>query len=180
MENKLKFSFSVQGTLERVASCPMGIYFVDVENNIYYFEPKEGLDATAARLTAMTMAALAAAAGAEGAQLIETIYEKCEAIKDKFVTKDGDDYKYRADVEGELVELVHTMYGSLYGCSEEKAFYFQSKHPGFLRDIEREKFVEGIKRDLEGDDPAARTGAEIVKDILNNWLELDPEDIIEE
>lgn len=180
MENKLKFSFSVRGTLEKVASCPMGVYYVDVENKIYFFEPAKDLDARAARLTAMTMAALAAAAGVEGGQLIGTIYEKCSAIKDKYVVKDGDTYKYDVTVDGELSELVRTKYGSLYGCKEEKTFYFKSNHPGFLRDIEKDKFLEGIQRDLESDNEETRTGATLVTEILEDWCELDPDDIVEE
>ena len=180
MENKLKFSFSIRGTLEKVASCPTGVYYVDVENKIYFFEPAKGLDAKAARFTAMTMAALAAAADVKGAQFIEAIYEKCNAIKDKYVVKDGDTYKYDATLNGELSELVRTKYGSLYGCKEEKVFYFKSNHPGFLRDIEKDKFLEGIQRDLKSDDEETRIGATLVTEIFDDWCELDPDDIVEE
>lgn len=176
-EKKLKFSLRVSGVLEKAVSCPLGTYYVCAEEKMYFFEPVEGIEEDTATRAATLMAALACQADTKAAKFVAAIYEKCDAIKKEYLKKDGDNYILDAKLDGELEALVESKYGILYGNGDEKLFFFDTPHTGFLRQIELEKFVEGIHNDIESDDDERQLGAEIVEEILKNWAELDPEDI---
>ena len=126
-------------------------------------------------MTATVLAAL----GVEHARVIVALYENFAEAPEKDVTKDGENYKYDFYVQGDLELFVETKYGCLYGSHEHEAYFFKSAHPGFLAPIELSKFVEGIERDIHGDDEDNKTSAELVKEILKKWVELDEEDIVE-
>lgn len=176
-EKKLKFSLRVTGVLEKAVSCPLGTYYVCAEEKMYFFEPMEGLEENAATKLATLMAAIACHADSNAAKFVAAIYERCDAVKKEYLKKDGDNYILDARLSGELEALVESKYGTLYGNDDEKLYFLDTPHPGFLRQIELEKFVEGIHADTESDDAERQLGAEIVEDILKNWVELDPEDV---
>lgn len=174
-KEKLGFSVHFHGTLEKAIGCPLGNYYVDIKNRMFYFEPTEGHNRRAARMTATVLAAL----GIEAARAIEVLYEDFAEVSEKDITKDGENYKYDFHVQGDLELFVETKYGCLYGSHEHETYFFKSAHPGFLAPIEFSKFIEGIERDIHGDNEDDKTGAELVKEILKTWVELDKEDIVE-
>lgn len=176
-EKKLKFSLHVGGVLEKAVSCPLGTYYVCAEKKLYFFEPMEGLEEVAATKAATIMAAIACHADSKAAKFVAAIYEKCDAVKKEYLRKDGDNYILDAKLDGELEALVESKYGTLYGNDDKKLYFLDTPHAGFLRQIELEKFVEGIHGDTESDDAERQLGAEIAEDILKNWVELDSEDI---
>lgn len=178
-DKKLKFSVHIHGKLEKAVESPLGFYHVDVEKELYYFEPKR--EDKPAEILDTIMAAMACAKGAKNAKVVGGILANFARLKKEQVQKQEDgEYTYDFKVEGELEEFVKTKFGSLYGLHQGELYYFKSAHGGFMRPIELKKFTEGIKNDLNSEDETERTGAELVMEILHDWTELDTEDIIEE
>ena len=181
MEKKLKYSVHAHGELEEAISCPLGTYCVDIKTKFYYFKSaKEGMPDEVANAAAEAMAHIAVLKGAKSAVAALVIHEKFELLKKEDITEKDGKLSYDFRIEGEMEEYVETKVGSLYADSEKKAFYFDTAKKGFMEPILKKKFYEGIKADLDSDDPEEKLGAECVMDIIKDWTELDDEDIIRE
>jgi hypothetical protein len=178
-DKKLSYSVHVKGELEKVMSCPVGIYYVDFKNELYYFEPKEGIDRKTAMITAVAFAVMASRRGIENGKAIRAIHENFEHLPEKHVNKDGDKYTYDFFISGDMHEFVsEDSMGSLYGDEEKKVYFFEAKMKGFLAPILRKKFFEGILNRLKSEDPEEKAMAIAVREILKDWTELDEDDII--
>jgi len=181
MEKTLKYSVHAHGELEEAISCPLGTYCVDMKTKFYYFKSaKEGMPDEVANAASEAMAHIAVLKGAKSAVAALVIHEKFELLKKKDITEKDGKLIYDFTIEGEMEEFVETKYGSLYGDADKEAFYFDSAKKGFMEPILKKKFYEGIKADLDSDDPEEKLGAECVIDIIKNWTELDEDDIVRE
>lgn len=176
-EKKLGYSVHLHGVLEAAIECPMGKYFVDMQHNAYFFEPKDG-DKHAEGI-ATIMAALADCKGIAGGKAVGKLITEYTRIPAEKVKKDGDNYVYDFRIEGEMDELVEfPSLGSIYGDTENEVVYFKAKHPNtFLAPLERIKVIEIIKKDTKS--PENGEAAEAILQIFRDWAELDDEDIVE-
>jgi hypothetical protein len=174
---KLGYSVHMHGVLEPAIECPMGKYFVDMENDLYTFEPKNG-DKNAEAI-ATIMAAIADHKGIAGGKAVGKLIENYGRLPLKKCQKKDDKYVYDFRIEGELEELVaFESLGSIYGNMENEVVYFKARHAKtFLAPLERAKAVECIKKDLK--DPEKAEAADAILQILSNWTELDDDDIVE-
>lgn len=181
MEKTLKYSVHAHGELEEAISCPLGTYCVDIKTKFYYFKSaKKEMPDDVAHAASEAMAHLAVLKGAKSATAALIIHEKFELLKKKDIEEKDGKLIYDFRIEGEMQEYVETKFGSLYADSEKEAFYFDSAKKGFMEPILKKKFYEGIKADLDSEDPEKQLGAECVIEIIKNWTELDDEDIIRE
>ena len=178
-EKKLGYSVHIHGDLEKAISCPMGVYYVDLKSQLYYFEPAEGLDEKPAELTSMIVSVIAAHRDIKTAKVVMAIHENFERLKKDQVSKQDDKYHYDFYVQGEMEAFVtEDTLGTLYGDHENEVFYFEPKHRGFMAPILKKKFFEGIAADLKSKDEENRVAAEAIGEIYENWTELDDEDIV--
>ena len=181
MEKTLKYSVHAHGELEEAIKCPLGTYCVDVKTKFYYFKSaKKEMPDEVANAAAEAMAHLAVLKGAKSATAALIIHEKFELLKKEDVKEEDGKLSYDFTIGGELVEYVETKYGSLYGDPEKNAFFFDASKKGFMEPILKKKFMDGIKADLDSDNEENKLGAECVMDIIENWTELDEDDIIRE
>jgi hypothetical protein len=175
----LNYSVHIKGELEKVMSCPVGIYYVDFKNELFYFEPKEGLDRKMAMVTAMAISVMASHRDIENGKAIRAIHENFEHIPEKHVKKEGDKYIYDFRVEGEMHDYItEDSMGVLYGDEENKVYFFEAKLKGFLAPILKRKFFEGILENRKSEDEEKKAMAIGVREILKDWTELDESDIV--
>jgi hypothetical protein len=181
MEKKLKYSVHIYGELEEAIKCPMGTYYVDLNNHMFFFKlAKEGIPYRVAVEAAEAMAKIAIAKGAESAVPALLVHRKCALLYEEDVQEKDGKFIYDFYVKGEMEEYVETKVGSLYADEKKEVFYFDPAKKGFMESILTKKFYEGIKADLDSDDPEEKLGAECVMTILKDWTELDDEDIVRE
>lgn len=176
-ENKLRYSVHLHGVLESAISCPMGKYFIDMQNHAYFFESKDG-DERAERI-ATIMAAIADIRGIAGGIAVGKLISEYARIPANKVTKNGDNYVYDFRIEGEMDELVEfETLGSVYGDVKNEVIYFKAKHRNtFLAPLEYEKAMKVLKQDLS--DPENKESAKAIITLFKEWTELDDEDIVE-
>ena len=178
-EKKLSYSVHIHGDLEKAISCPVGIYYVDFKNQLFYFEPKDGLDPKPAEMTAKLVSILAAGRNIKVGKEVMAIHETCERLKPEHIKKDGDKRSYDFYVQGEMDLFVEEpTLGGLYGDYDKEVFFFEPKHKGFMIPILKKKFFEGIAQDLDSKDGDRKAAAIAVGEIHEKWTELDEEDIV--
>lgn len=175
----LSYSVHVKGELEQVMSCPIGIYYVDFKNELFYLEPKEGLSRKEAMLTAMAIAVAAAQKGIKNGKAVLAIHERFALLPEKHVKKDGDKYVYDFYIQGDMHDYItEDSMGVLYGDEENKVYFFEPKLKGFLAPILKRKFFEGILENRKSEDEEKKAMAIGVREILKDWTELDENDIV--
>ena len=176
-EKKLGYSVHLHGVLEAAIECPMGKYFVDMQHNAYFFEPKDG--DKHAETIATIMAAFADVRGDDSGKAVGRLITDYTRIPADKVKKDGENYVFDFYIEGEMDELVEfPSLGSIYGDSKNEVVYFKAKHSKtFLAPLERMKVIEIIKKDTKS--PENGEAAEAILQIFRDWAELDDEDIVE-
>jgi len=181
MEKKLKYSVHVYGELEEAVECPMGTYYVDLKNHMFFFKAaKKDLPYRVVVKAAEAMANIAVAKHVESAVPAFFIHKECALLDEKDVQEKDGKLIYDFRIEGEMQEYVETKVGSLYADSKVEVFYFDTAKKGFMEPILKKKFYEGIKADLNSEDPEEQLGAECVMDIIKDWTELDDDDIVRE
>ena len=178
-EKKLSYSVHIHGELERAISCPVGVYYVDVKNQFYHFEPKEGIDRKLALIAAVGIAVMAADQGIKNGQVVKAIHENFESLPEKHLKKEGDKYLYDFYIQGDMGAYVtENTLGILYGDEKNEVYFFEAKHKGFMAPILKKKFFEGIAKDLKSEDSEKRSAAVAIGTICKEWTELDEEDIV--
>lgn len=181
MEKTLKYSVHAHGELEEAIECPLGTYCVDIKTRFYYFKSaKEEMPDEVANAAAEAMAHIAVLKGAKSAVAALIVHEEFELLEKEDIEEKDGKLTYDFRIEGEMEEYVEAKVGSLYADAEKRAFYFDSAKKGFMEPILKKKFYEGVKADLDSEDPEKQLGAECVMDIIKNWIELDDEDIVRE
>jgi hypothetical protein len=181
MEKKLKYSVHIYGELEEAITCPLGTYYVDLKNRMFFFKStRENLPYHVAVKAAEAMANIVVAKGAKSAVPALLVHRECAVLNEGDVQEKDDKLIYDFRVEGEMEEYVETKVGSLYADAKNEVFYFDSAKKGFMEPILKKKFYEGIKADLSSNDPEDQLGAECVMDIIKDWTELDDDDIVRE
>lgn len=180
MEKTLKYSIHIYGELEATVRCPLGTYYVDIKNKVYYFKAKEGIPYPVALAAAEAIATIAATKHVKSAIPVLLIHEECALLKEEYVQEKDGKFIYDFRIEGEMEEFVKSKVGSLYVDTKKKVFYFESVKKGFMEPILEKKFYEGIEADLDSEDPEKKLGAEYVTKIIEDWSELDDEDIVRE
>jgi hypothetical protein len=178
-DKKLGYSVHIHGDLEKAISCPMGVYYVDLKNRLYFFEAAEGLDEKPAAITSMIVSVIAAHHDIKTAKIVMALHEHFERVKKEHVSKQGDKYHYDFYVQGDMYAYVsEDTLGILYGDDEKEVYYFEAKHKGFMAPILKKKFFEGIAKDLKSEDSEKRSAAVAIGTICKEWTELDNEDIV--
>ena len=181
MEKTLKYSVHIYGELEEAIECPLGKYYVDLKNRMFFFKAaNEGLPYKVIVKAAEAMANIAVAKHAKSAIPALVVHRECALLNEEDVKEKDGKFTYDFRIEGEMQEYVETKVGSLYADSKVETFYFDSAKKGFMEPILKKKFYEGIKADLDSEDPERQLGAECVMEIIKDWTELDDDDIIRE
>lgn len=181
MEKTLKYSVHIYGELEEVIECPLGKYYVDLKNRMFFFKAaNEGLPYKVIVKAAEAMANIAVAKHAKSAIPALVVHRECALLNEEDVKEKDGKFIYDFRIEGEMQEYVETKVGSLYADSKVETFYFDSAKKGFMEPILKKKFYEGVKADLDSEDPEKQLGAECVMEIIKDWTELDDDDIIRE
>lgn len=181
MEKTLKYSVHIYGELEKVLKCQLGTYHVDFENKVFFFESNDkDVPYHSMVRAAEVMANFAIITHNKSTMLALFIHKKCALLNEEDVQKEDDKFVYDFQVEGEIQKLVETKVGSLYVDKENEVFYFDSVKKGFMEPILKKKFYVSIERDLDSDDSESQLNAEYILSILENWTELDDDDIIRE
>ena len=181
MERTLKYSVHIYGELEEAITCPLGTYYVDLKNHMFFFKStKENLPYHVAVKAAEAMANIAVAKHAKSAVPALLVHRECALLNKEDVQEKDGKLIYDFRIEGEMQEYVETKFGSLYANDKVEVFYFDSAKKGFMEPILKKKFYEGIKADLSSNDPKDQLGAECVMDIIKDWTELDDDDIVRE
>lgn len=176
-DKKLNFNVHAQGELELAVSCSIGKYYVDLEHEMFYFEPKS--DEKNYEFMSSIIALVAAMKGSEVARLVAHMHAHFASLSKEHVTKVNDEkYTYDVLITGELDPIVDSVYGVLYANAEYKCCYFESTHDGFMGSIEKKHFVANLKGDLNGKDEQRKDGAEIVMRVIEEFTELDDNDIV--
>ena len=181
MEKTLKYSVHIYGELEKVLKCQLGTYHVDFENRVFFFESNDkDVPYHSIVRAAEVLANFAIITHNKSAMLALFIHKKCALLSEENVQKEDDKFVYDFRVKGEMQELVETKVGSLYADKENEVFYFNPSTKGFMESILKKKFYVSIERDLDSDDHESQLGAKCILSILENWTELDDDDIIRE
>lgn len=181
MEKTLKYSVHIYGELEEAIECPLGKYYVDLKNHMFFFKAaNEGLPYKVIVRAAEAMANIAVAKHAKSAVPALLVHRECALLNEEDVKEKDGKFTYDFRIEGEMQEYVETKVGSLYADSKVETFYFDSAKKGFMEPILKKKFYEGIKADLDSEDPEKQLGAECVMEIIKDWTELDDDDIVRE
>ena len=181
MEKTLKYSVHVYGELEEVIKCPLGIYYIDLKNRMFFFEATEKeIPYKVIVKAAEAMAHIAVAKNNESAIPALLIHRECALLYEDDVQEKDGKFIYDFRIEGEMQEYMETTFGSLYADEKKEVFYFDPSKKGFMESILKKKFYDSIKADLNSEDPEKQLGAECVMNILRDWTELDDEDIIRE
>ena len=181
MEKTLKYSVHIYGELEEAIECPLGKYYVDLKNRMFFFKAaNEGLPYKVIVKAAEAMANIAVAKHAKSAIPALVVHRECALLNEEDVKEKDGKFTYDFRIEGEMQEYVETKVGSLYADSKVETFYFDSAKKGFMEPILKKKFYEGVKADLDSEDPEKQLGAECVMEIIKDWTELDDDDIIRE
>ena len=176
-EKTVKFKVHAQGELELAVSCSIGKYYVNLEDQMFYFEPKS--DEKPYEFMSSIISIVAAMKGSKVAQMVLHMHAHFLSLKKENVTKvDDEKCTYDISVEGEMQPLVDSAYGTLYGNPEYKCCYFESAHKGFMQPIEKKKFISGLQNDLAGDDEERKDAAETVLAVIKEFTELHDEDIV--
>ena len=177
----LKYSVHVYGELEKAVKGPLGTYYVDFEHKVFFFEAD---DKDIPYLTAVQASEAKAmidfSTDDKSAIAALYIHEKCNLLDKEEVQKKGDKFIYDFKIKGEMVKVVKTKAGSLYADKENKAYYFDPSNKGFMELFLKKSFCRSINADLNSEDPERQLGAQCVMSILEDWTELDDEDIIRE
>ena len=180
MEKTLKYSVHIYGELEEFIECPLGKYYVDIENHMFFFKTIKGLPCRVAVKAAEVMAKIAVAKHAESAIPALLIHKEYALLDEKDVKEKDGKFIYDFRVEGEMDEYVKSKVGSFYADAKSKVFYFESTKKGFMEPLLEKRFYEGVKEDLDSDDPEKQLGAVCIVNIIKDWIELDDEDIVRE
>ena len=176
-DKKLNFKIQAQGELELAVSCALGNYYVDLKHEMFYFEPES--DEKPCEFMSSIISLVAAMKGSESARLVAHMHAQFASLSKEHVTKvDDEKYTYNIVIAGELEPIVDSVYGTLYASVEHKCCYFESAHKGFMRPIEKKKFIAGLKGDFHGSDEQRKDGAEIVMKVIREFIELDDNDIV--
>lgn len=181
-KEKIGYSIHVKGELKKAIECPMGIYFVDTEHRLYWFQPNKDFPhpEDAGRISTV-MAAVCNIKGIKTAKVVNHIIENFVRLDDKDVktTENSEKVNYEFYIQGELSAYVEEpTLGTLYGNSDKEVFFFEPTHKGFMGPILKKKFREGISLDLDSKDLEKKAAAVAVIEILDNWVELDDDDIV--
>jgi hypothetical protein len=178
-DKKLSYSVHVKGELVKAMSCPVGTYYLDIKHELYFFEPKEGVEREHALAIATGISVLAAHRGIKNGKVVAAIHERYAHLPEKHVKKDGDKYLYDFYIQGEMDAYVtEDTLGILYGDQENEVYFFDSKYKGFMEPILKKKFFDGIAKDLESKEAERRAAAIAVEEIKHDWTELDENDIV--
>jgi hypothetical protein len=181
MEKTLKYSVHIYGELEEAIECPLGKYYVDLENRMFFFKAaNEGLPYKVIVKAAEAMANIAVAKHAKSAVPALLVHRECALLDKEDVQEKDGKFIYDFRIKGEMQEYVETKVGSLYADAKKETFYFDSAKKGFMEPILKKKFMNGIKADLNSEDPEKQLGAECVMEIIKDWTELDDDDIVRE
>ena len=181
MEKTLKYSVHVYGELEEAGICPTGTYYVDLERRLFFFESDDkNISYEAAVKIAEVMAKIAVSTHIETANLVLYIHKNFLSLNEKDVQKKDGKFIYDFRIEGEMRKVVETPIGALYADKEKEAFYFDLANKGFMESILKKRFCKRIEADLDSEDPERQLNATCIMSILENWTELDDDDIIRE
>ena len=177
----LKYSVHVYGELEKAVKGPFGTYHVDLEHKVFFFESDdENIPYHTTVQAAKAKAMIDFATDDESAIVALYIHEKCNLLDKEEVQKKGDKFIYDFKIKGELVKVVKTKVGSLYADKNNQAYYFDTSNKGFMEPFLKRNFCRSVKADLNSEDPERQLDAQCVMSILEDWTELDDEDIIRE
>lgn len=181
-EKKIGYSVHLKGELEKTVECPMGIYFVDLEHQLYWFQPaKDFPHPEDAESIATVIAAVCDAKGIKMGRIVGKIIKNFVRLDDKDVktTDNPEKIVYDFYIQGDLEAYVtEPTLGTLYGDMSREVFFFDPKHKGFMGPILQKKFREGIAEDLKSKDLEKKSAAVAVLEIFDNWVELDEDDIV--
>ena len=179
MEKTLKYSIHVYGELESAIECPLGTYYVDLGNKVFFFKCIEDtMPYHATVQAAKIVASIAVSAHVESAIPAFVIHKKCALLDKEDVHEKYGKLVYDYQIEGEMDKYVNSKIGSLYADKENEVFYFDSAKKGFMEPILKKRFCTGVKADLNSDDVEKQFGAKFIMNIIENWTELDDEDIV--
>jgi hypothetical protein len=148
---------------------------------MFFFKAaNEGLPYKVIVKAAEAMANIAVAKHAKSAVPALLVHRECALLDKEDVQEKDGKFIYDFRIKGEMQEYVETKVGSLYADAKKEPFYFDSAKKGFMEPILKKKFMNGIKADLNSEDPEKQLGAECVMEIIKDWTELDDDDIVRE
>lgn len=181
-KEKIGYSIHAKGELKKAIECPMGAYFVDIEHQLYWFQPNKDFPhpEDAERISTI-IAAVCDIKGVKQAKIVGKIIENFVRLDDKDVktTEDPEKVNFEFFIQGDLFAYVsEPTLGTLYGNTDKEVFFFEPTHKGFMGPILKKKFREGILQDVKSEDLEKKVAAIAVIEILDNWVELDEEDIV--
>lgn len=181
MEKTLKYSVHFYGELEPTIECPLGTYYVDFENKVFFFKrTDENTPYNIAVKSAEIMANIAAATNAETAIAALTIHKELFLLDEENVHEKDGKFVYDFRVEGEMQAYIKTKVGYLYGDKENEVFYFDSVKKGFIKPLLKKRLCASLEEDLNSDNPERQVGAKCILMVIEKWAELDDEDIVRE
>lgn len=181
MEKTLKYSVHIYGELEKAVKGPFGTYHVDLEHKVFFFESddKDIPYHTVVR-AAEVMANFAIVTHNKSAAAALYIHERCNLLDEEEVQKKDDKFIYDFKIKGEMTKVVETKAGSLYVDKENQVYYFDPSNKGFMVPFLKKRFYKSIEADLNSEDTERQLGANCILSIIEDWTELDDEDIIRE
>lgn len=181
MEKTLKYSVHAYGELEEAGKCPTGTYYVDLEKRLFFFESDDkSIPYNVSVKIAEVAARIAVSTHIEAANFVLYIHKKFFLLDEKDVQKKDGKFTYDFRIEGEMRKVVETPIGTLYADKEKEAFYFYSANKDFMKPFLKKRFYNRIEADLDSEDPERQLNATCIMSILENWTELDDDDIVKE
>ena len=177
----LKYSIHAYGELEKAVKGPLGTYHVDFEHKVFFFESDdEDIPYHTVVRAAKAEAMIDFATDDESAIAALYIHNKCNLLDEEEVQKKDDKFIYDFKIKGEMTKVVETKAGSLYVDKENQVYYFDPSNKGFMVPFLKKRFYKSIEADLNSEDTERQLGANCILSIIEDWTELDDDDIIRE